>query len=120
MELAGGAISTILDRVNERIWVKETLKKAHDYHANACVERSLMINELKLAMKDEKDDDKYLVQEEEPVSTHLISVLQQPGQELINCATDHIAPPFGYNFQANAPNSIFLAPQSILHNGPNL
>ena len=88
IELAGGAIGKILDQVNERIWVKETLKKANDYEANACVERSLMINEMKRAMKDEKEDDKYLGQEEEPVSTHLLSVLQQDGQELMNCATD--------------------------------
>ena len=83
MELAAGAISKVMGQVNEKIWVKETLKKANDYHAHACVERSLMINEMKLAMKDEREDDKYLVQEEEPVSTHLFSVLQRNGQELM-------------------------------------
>ena len=88
MELAGGAISKIIDQVNERIWVKETLKKANDYHANACVERSLMINGLKLAMKDEKEDDKYLPLDEEPVSTNLFTVLHQSGQEQINCVAD--------------------------------
>ena len=113
IELAGGAISKVIDQVNERIWVKETLKKANDYHANACVERSLMINEMKLAMKDEKEDDKYLVQDEEPVSTHPFSVLQQNGQELMLLYFTTI-------LSKHTPCGSSLAPQYYLHDCPNL
>ena len=41
----------------------------NDYHANFCVERTVMIAELKMAMKDDRVDDCYLVTDEEPVST---------------------------------------------------
>ena len=40
--------------------IKETMKKMNDYHANFCVERLCITTEMKLAMKDEKEDDCYL------------------------------------------------------------
>ena len=54
-------LSATMEQVNEKIMIKETLKKLPDYHANFCVERTCMISEMKLAMKDEKEDDCYLV-----------------------------------------------------------
>ena len=62
-ELAGGLLaaddimSTVMQQVNEDIFKIETLKKMNDYHANFCVERTCMISEMKMAMKDEKEDD---------------------------------------------------------------
>ena len=74
MELAGFTINKMIDAVNHRIWMKETLKKTNDYHANFCVERTLMIAWMKFALKDEKEDDCYIKEDEEPVSPNRSTV----------------------------------------------
>ena len=67
--VADDFINVLIGKVNEKITLFETLKKMNDYHANFCVERTVMIAELKMAMKDDRVDDCYLVTDEEPVST---------------------------------------------------
>ena len=68
LEMANQLIECMIGSVEEHINVTETLKKTPDYHANFCVERLCNIAEMKMALKDERVDDCYLVFDEEPVS----------------------------------------------------
>ena len=61
-------IDSLFSKVDEAITVIETVKKIPDYNADYSVEQAVMTARMKVLTPDYKEDDQFLLQDQEPVS----------------------------------------------------
>ena len=66
--LADTMVSSVWERIEEAITVKETVKKIPEYNANVSVEYALCCANMRGLTSDPRMDECFIVQDEEPVS----------------------------------------------------